>query len=371
MLQSTKVKLMDERIGFALFFIIYIVVYTMLNYFVLSQFYKLFHIEKNAIFYVLLGVLALSYLIGAGLEIKSNNSVFKAIYIFASVWMGVLFLMFCALFIYFIINKFTPITTVLTGLIILCVVLLVTVYSIVNAYNFKVKELNVYTDKNVSLRVVQISDVHLGPINSGTYLRRVVDKVNSVNPDVVLITGDLFDGRYAYDKNMLAALNDVKSPVYFSSGNHDYYSNLNIVEKLLKDTKVRWLRNELVEYKGVNIIGLDDTRDAKNVGAMLYALNMENNLSKRYSILMNHRPIGWKDAGKYVNLMLSGHTHAGQIWPFTYLVFIEGNVMHGIHRIPGNEHFMLYVNSGTGTWGPPMRLGSHTEITVFNIKPKK
>jgi hypothetical protein len=95
---------------------------------------------------------------------------------------------------------------------------------------------------------------------------------------------------------------------------------------------------------------------------------MEHNLSKKYTILMNHRPIGWKDASKYVNLMLSGHTHGGQIWPFTYLIYLEGNVNKGIHRVPGNEHFMLYVSSGTGTWGPPMRLGTNTEITVLNIK---
>jgi hypothetical protein len=198
-----------------------------------------------------------------------------------------------------------------------------------------------------------------------------VKQINSANPDVVLITGDLLDGRYHYDKDILLPLNDINATVYFSSGNHDDYANLTLLSSLLKDTKVKWLRNELVEYKGMYIVGLDDTRDSKHVGAMLYAMNMEHNFSKKYTVLMNHRPIGWKDAGKYVNLMLSGHTHAGQIWPFGYLVFIEGNVFHGIHRIPGNDHFMFYVSPGTGTWGPPMRIGSRTEITLFNVKSSK
>jgi len=368
MLHSNKVRLMDEYIGFALFFLIFIAIYTLLNYLVLSQLFKLFSLGRGYLFYTLLAIFSLSYLVAAGLEMYSHTKLFKGIYLLASVWMGVLFLLFCALLVYFVINRFVPITTWQTGAAILCIVFIATIYGIINAYMFKVNELNVYTNKNVNLKVVQISDIHLGPINSGIYLKHIVDKVNTLNPDVVVITGDLFDGRYYYDKDILLVLNTIKAPIYFSSGNHDYYTNLSVVKNLLKDTKVIWLRDELVEYKGTYIVGLDDTRDSKNVGAMLYALNMEHNLSTKYTILLNHRPIGWKDASKYVNLMLSGHTHAGQIWPFSYLVFIEGNVLPGVHRVPGNEHFMFYVNSGTGTWGPPMRIGSHTEITVFNIK---
>jgi len=368
MLYTNKVNLMDEYLGFALFFLIFIAVYTLLNYFVLSQFFKLFSIEKTYWFYILLAVLALSYILAAGLETRSNNGLFRSIYIFAAVWMGVLFLLFCSLLIYFVANKIVPMTAWIAGSALLCIVLLVSIYGIINAYHFKVNEINISTDKNISLRVAQISDVHLGPINSEAYLKRIVDNLNKLDPDVVLITGDLFDGRYHYDKKVLSILNEINATIYFSSGNHDDYANLSVVKELLKDTKVKWLRNELEEYKGAYIIGLDDTRDAKSVGARVYALNMEHNLSKKYTILMNHRPIGWKDAGKYVDLMLSGHTHAGQIWPFTYLVFLEGNPTQGIHRIPDNKNFMLYINSGTGTWGPPMRIGTHTEITVFNIK---
>jgi hypothetical protein len=111
MLHSNKVRLMDEYIGFALFFIIFIIIYTLLNYFVLSQFFKLFGLEKNVWFYIVIGILALSYLIAAGLEMYSDTGLFKAIYILASVWMGMLFLLFCSLIIYLIINKFIPITT--------------------------------------------------------------------------------------------------------------------------------------------------------------------------------------------------------------------------------------------------------------------
>ncbi|MGV8171806.1 MAG: metallophosphoesterase [Candidatus Woesearchaeota archaeon] len=362
---------MDERIGFALFFGIFIIVYYLLNNFVLSNYIKIFGIEKSIWFHIIVILCALSYVIAAGLESLSDTMLFRAIYVTASVWMGVLFLLFCTLLMYFLINVITPITSRITGIVMLCIVLVLSIYGVVNAYTFHLKEINLYNDKDVDMRVLQISDIHLGPINGKGYLTKIVDKVNSANPDIVLITGDLLDGRYHYDKEELLALNNISAPVYFSSGNHDDYANLSIVKGLLTDTKVKWLRNELVEHNGIYIIGLDDTRDSKNVGAMLYALNMEHNLSKKYTILMNHRPIGWRDASKYVNLMLSGHTHAGQIWPFNYMVLLEGNILHGIHRIDGNTQFMLYVSPGTGTWGPPMRIGSRTEVTVFNLKSQK
>jgi uncharacterized protein len=289
--------------------------------------------------------------------------------------MGMLFLLFCALLIYLVIDKFVPVTNWMAGVVILCVVLIATIYGILNAYDFKVREINITTDKispgkNSDIKIVQLSDIHLGPINNKAYLSGIVDKVNKIDPDVVLITGDLLDGRYKYDKDILIVLNKIKAPVYFSSGNHDDYAGLDLVADLLNGTKVKWLRNELSEYKGIYIIGLDDTRDAKSVGARLHALSSEYNLSKKYTVLMNHRPIGWNNASKYVDLMLSGHTHAGQIWPFTYLVILEGNPLHGRHIVVGKENFTFYINSGSGTWGPPMRLGTHTEIAVFNIKGK-
>ena len=367
MLYTNKVNMIDEYLGFAVFFIIFVSVYTLLNYFVLSQLFKLFNLEKNYLFYILLSVLALSYILAAGLESRSNNSLFRSIYIFASIWMGVLFLLFCSLIIYLIIDKFVPIANWVTGVIILCVVLLTAAYGIINAYNFKVKEINVSSDKNVDVKIVQLSDIHLGPINNKAYLNRIVDRVNKIKPDIVLITGDLFDGRYKYDNDILFALNNINASIYFSSGNHDVYSDLAVVKNYMKDTKVKWLRNELAECKGVNIIGLDDTRHAKSIGTRLNIISTQHNLSKRYTILMNHRPIGWKDASKYVDLMLSGHTHAGQIWPFTYLVVLEGNPLQGIRRVPGNENFMFYINSGSGTWGPPMRLGSSSEITSIKL----
>jgi hypothetical protein len=359
---------MDERVGFALFFAIFILIYYFLNYFVVSQYFKLFSIPKNFWFYILVISMTLSYIVAAGLEAYSNNIFFKVIYAGASVWMGMLFLSFCVLMIYLLINKFTPITNWMTGIVVLMAVVVLTVYGILNAYNIHPTNINVYNDKGINLKVVQISDLHLGPINGEKYLKKVVRKVNHLNPDVVLITGDLLDGRYYYNESIFKPLDDINATTYTISGNHDYYAGIDRFERFLKNTKVKWLRNGVVKYEGIYILGLDDSSDRKNVEVMLRAINDDIDLSAKFTILMNHRPIGWESASTYVDMMISGHTHAGQIWPFSYLAWLDSHVIKGVYRMPENNHFMLYVSPGTGTWGPPMRIGSRTEITVYNIK---
>ncbi|MGV8141481.1 MAG: metallophosphoesterase [Candidatus Woesearchaeota archaeon] len=311
--------------------------------------------------------LTLSYVIAASLESYSDNAFFRAVYTGASLWMGMLFMSFCILLIYLLIELFTPITNWITGAIILGLVLLLTVYGMINAFDIYPRTIEVYNDKGVDMKVVQISDLHLGPINGERYLKRVVREINKLHPDVVLITGDLLDGKYHYADSIFKPLNDINATVYVVTGNHDIYAGLDRFERFLNTTKAEWISDEVVRYKDVHIVGLDDSPNKHHVGTMLRKINEETPLNTRFTLLMNHRPIGWKNASKYVDLMISGHVHAGQIWPFSYLSWLENRVIQGIYTMPGDTHFMLYVTSGTGTWGPPIRIGSRTEIVLYNI----
>lgn len=359
---------MDERIVLLIFFAIFIALFYLINYFVLSNYAKIFGLPKDYVFYVIVIFLSVSYLLAAGLQTYMNNILSRTLYKMAATWMGILFMLFIGVAIYFALNKIIPIPNLIAGIVILALVTIATVYGVVHAYDVRIKELDVYTDKNVSLKVVHISDLHIGPVNGKSYLSDVVEKVNGLNPDVVLITGDILDYKYYYYDDTLLPLNGIKADVFFINGNHDVYAGLESVKKLLEPTKVRWLRNELVGYRGIYLIGLDDSSDKNNVNVLLSAMNTEHDLKKKFSILMCHRPLGWKDAAKYVNLMVVGHTHAGQIWPFNYLTWVEGHAIHGVHKVPRNNDFMLYVSSGTGTWGPPIRIGSDTEIVVYKIQ---
>ncbi len=364
---------LKEYLTLITFFTIFLIVYYFLNLFVLSQFAKLLNIPMSTGFHIVLFILTISYIFAASLESYADNYFFRQLYTLASVWMGMLFISFIILLIYKLLNLIIPITMPITGIIILIIVIVVTIYGIINAYTLRIKEITVSTKKDVELKIVQISDLHLGAITKDKYLIKIIAKINNIKPDIVLITGDMIDGRYKYDINTFKLLNKINAEIYFSSGNHEEYAGIDMVKGLLKHTKIKWLRNELIRTKNINIIGLDDTRNKNNIREMLARITTKHNYktNKKFTILMNHRPIGWKDASKYVDMMISGHTHGGQIWPFIYLTVLEGNAIRNKYITTEDHSFMLYVTSGVGTWGPPIRIGSNAEIVVYNIKKGK
>jgi predicted MPP superfamily phosphohydrolase len=292
----------------------------------------------------------------------------------------------------FVLRKLLPnlkFTNWIVGLVILGLVIVITLYGLVNASNIKIHKLDLNTSKelpsistnlsyNSNLRIVQITDLHIGAIHSKAYLDEVVRKVNSQNPDVVMLTGDLIDGRYTYEPHMFDPLNNITAPIYFVNGNHEQYAGLAMVKSVLNHTKIIWLKDEAQTLKirdtTINVIGLEygSSKDTikqyfDNLDSRTKSKFSSTNSDKNYTVLLVHTPLGWRDAAPYADLMLSGHTHGGQIWPFTYLALMANQAVEGIYSVNANDTFRLYVNPGTGTWGPPMRLGTHTEIAVIDV----
>jgi predicted MPP superfamily phosphohydrolase len=210
------------------------------------------------------------------------------------------------------------------------------------------------------LRVVQISDVHIGS-RLPRLLRRIVKKTNALQPDYVMITGDLIDLPHI-SADELRPLSDFTAPVYYVIGNHERYVDLDEIDARLRKLGLTVLRNEEATTRQFQIIGIDDTEDAAQVWMQLSQLDLERDAFK---ILLYHRPVGLEAAADYgIDLMLTGHTHAGQIMPFNLVVkrffaHLRGLATHGPTT--------LYVSPGTGTWGPVMRLGSRSEITCFEL----
>jgi predicted MPP superfamily phosphohydrolase len=148
------------------------------------------------------------------------------------------------------------------------------------------------------------------------------------------------------------------------TGNHERYEGIELVVDALKGTGVRVLRDEVVNTHGIQLVGVDDPGDFPRKNHVLARLNISDG---KPSVLMQHTPGAVKDAqGAGIDLMLSGHTHNGQIIPFNYIVKLFFPYIQGLYRI-GEMH--LYVSPGTGTWGPPMRLGSRSEITLLRLQP--
>jgi predicted MPP superfamily phosphohydrolase len=214
-------------------------------------------------------------------------------------------------------------------------------------------------------RLVQISDVHVGPLLRKDWVAHVVEQIRQLAPDLVAITGDLVDGRVHELREHVAPLAKIEARrgVYFVTGNHEYYSGVEEWYAHLPSLGVRPLRNERVEVApGLELAGIEDPTGAPDLAAALHGRDPEVAL-----VLLAHQPRQFAEAAKRgVPLTLSGHTHGGQIWPFSWLVALAQPYLAGLHRRGESQ---LYVSRGTGFWGPPMRVFAPAEITLLRLQP--
>ncbi len=218
--------------------------------------------------------------------------------------------------------------------------------------------------------IVQLTDVHIGPLIGSRFVEQIVAKTNAERPDAIVITGDLVDGsvrelaRHAEPLARLAA----RDGVYFVTGNHEYYSGVEEWLPYLERMGIRVLRNERTSLGGsgasFDLAGIDDewaVRHGRGHGADLSSA-VAGRDPERELVLLAHQPKAIAEAAAAgVGLQISGHTHGGQIWPFTGLVHLAQPYVAGLHR--HDELTQIYVSRGTGFWGPPMRLGAPAEIT--------
>lgn len=240
----------------------------------------------------------------------------------------------------------------------------------------EVKEVNLSSDKvKQPLKIVQISDLHITRSSSEHRIQKLVDKVNSLNPDAIVLTGDIIDDRASYVQEYFPILDKLtaKGGVYFVIGNHEYYNGLGQILKSLHQTKIKHLMNEgeLIADKNLYIGGVPD----KSAAMMnsYFAIKIEEASKKsnkqNYRVLLSHNPITADlVTDKNFDLVLSGHTHGGQIFPFNFLAEKANKYLAGLYEINGAH---LYVSRGAGYWGPPMRFGAPAEITLIQINPQK
>ncbi len=223
-------------------------------------------------------------------------------------------------------------------------------------------------------RIVHISDLHIGPVLGRGFTEQVVARVNAAHPDLIVVTGDLADGDPDRLADDVAPLGNLSAPhgCYFVTGNHDYYSDDVGWCASLSRLGILPLRNTRVCIGDApncfDLAGVDDHNGALAGGDReAHQLALGGRDSNRPVVLLAHDPVSTPLAIEYgVDLQLSGHTHAGQVWPFRYLVRFATPFVEGLYRRGDTQ---LYVNRGTGFWGPPMRLGAPAEITVLTLRP--
>jgi predicted MPP superfamily phosphohydrolase len=221
-------------------------------------------------------------------------------------------------------------------------------------------------------KIVQLSDVHIGGIVDKEFIHNIVERVNTLDADLVVITGDLVDITISRAQEALNELAHLKSRygTYFVVGNHEYFHNVDEIISAVKKLGIKVLENENVYIGqrggGFNLAGVYDVfgyRAKHHIPDIYRAL--ENTDKNSPTILLAHQPrfINYVEHG--VDLMLSGHTHGGQLYPFKALVKLQQPYVSGLHQ--HNEDLQIYINKGTGFWGPPMRLGASSEITEINL----
>jgi predicted MPP superfamily phosphohydrolase len=227
--------------------------------------------------------------------------------------------------------------------------------------------------KGRQIRIVQISDVHLGLTLGVGFIRSVVERINGLAPDLVFITGDLFDPEFPGDAQASAALAGIRASqgTFAVTGNHEFYSGLDRFMAMMKAAGITVLENETrITDHGLQVSGIHDQTAnrfadagvACDIGKALRDID-----GAKPSFLLAHQPkeLG-AAAAKRVDVVFSGHTHAGQIFPFRAVVRLAYRYLGGRHRLGPDTD--LVVCTGTGFWGPPMRLGTDSQIVVVDFR---
>jgi predicted MPP superfamily phosphohydrolase len=334
-------------------------------------------------------MLSLSYFAGRFLENRLPAGVCNIFIWVGAYWLGLMIYLLLGVLLTDILRLFNYIigffpsfitrnyvrTKEITAIIILLVSIILVIAGRINALNPRIKTLTLKIPKKIEnqkhLNVVMASDIHLGTLIGNGRLSYLVNKINSFNPDLVLLAGDIVDEDIGQviKLNLGETLKMIKSKwgVYGITGNHEYIGGVEPAVNYLEKHGVIMLRDTAVKLNdSFFIVGREDRSINQFGGKKRKRLSeIMEGVDKSYPIIMmDHQPFGLNEAVENgVDLQLSGHTHHGQLWPFNYITEMVYEVSWG-YKKKGNTHF--YVSSGYGGWGPPIRLGNTPEIV--NIK---
>lgn len=257
--------------------------------------------------------------------------------------------------------------------------LLLTGYGVWNAYHYRVKEVTLpIRGLTEEIRAVHLTDIHLGNSRGKKELERIVRITGELGPEIIFHTGDLFDSKTHFNGNeeVLDAFQTIGVPHYFVFGNHDEQVGLKQVLRRAEKSGITLLMNRMTHYKELQIVGLNNMRadsDSFDIHAGSDSCTVEKVMQSLESdpgqplLVLHHRPEGipyMAEAG--TDLLLTGHTHAGQMFPFTLIAKWMFGYNKGLYRY---SDMQIYVSPGLGTFFSPIRFGTHSEITLLRLVP--
>ncbi len=375
------------------FFAIFFTIYAALNYYIFIRGWQALAIYPHArIFYLIIFlVFSLSYLTAKIFTKYFPSLLYDIILWIGAIWFALMVYFFIAVVFMDVIrlfnwqfNFFPSIikgnylqAKFIAGIVITILVAVVVFAGYLNTRNIKITTLELNIPKGSGqlegLNAVMVSDIHLSPINDGKFLAKIVDKINGFNPDIVLIAGDLFDdsAEILKQRHIGASLVNIKSKngIYAITGNHEYINGIDSAVAFIESYGIKMLRDssELIN-DSFYLVGREDRAKKQFTGKARKSLEeIMQGVDKNYPvILMDHTPFGLEDAEKNgVALQLSGHTHHGQMFPANLITKMIYEVSWGYLK---KDRIQYYVSCGAGTWGPPVRTGSVSEIVHLKIK---
>ena len=316
-----------------------------------------FNVKNKILLFVIAFLISIMIIPATILIGKNNNLLTQWFYKVSGIFMGVFFLSFVSLIFFRMLSIIFKIPIKNMELAAFGIASILIIYSFQNARNISVETVKI-DDFGKKIKIVQISDLHLSSELSNR-LPEIIKKINFLNPDVVLITGDMVSQDTPITEKTFQSLKNLNVKSYFVSGNHEYYIDADKISEIIENSGVKVLRDEVDIFQGIQIVGLKYRHDRKKSIEILSSLELS---SDKPVILMNHVPLDHGD--KRIKLTVSGHTHYGQIVPFNLLVRLTTKYIKGLYKL---DNGYIYVSPGTGTWGPPMRLGSKNEITFYDL----
>ncbi|MDO5848139.1 MAG: metallophosphoesterase [Methanobrevibacter sp.] len=272
-------------------------------------------------------------------------------------WVALMYLFLAIAILLF--NYFVCTTSLFCNRLSLLLIVGLFIYGYYNAHTPKITERTLYL-KNLQeeIDIIHLSDIHVGSIRRQGLLKKLSKKINSINSDAVIISGDLADGSNRIQPDDFKELGKIKSPVIFTPGNHDYYTGIENVFQACENAGIIILDNEKTEIKGLNIYGIGFGSEEPD-----FEISKEEN-----NLLIYHLPANWDEfIERGFNIMLSGHTHGGQFYPANLWVKAVFPLLRGLYEKEGNY---INVSDGAGTIGPPIRIGTKAEIGILKLRKR-
>lgn len=358
---------MVKRIAeISLFLIVFLAAYGGMNYYVYSNLVQAFPASPGlSLVQALFVLLACAY--PASQFFKSRLKL-PLLNLLGAMWLGVLSISMAVFAVKDLLSLFLPFRS---QFLTIGIIIVLTLWGAVKAWRGpEIKDIRIKHKKLAKpFSIVHLSDLHLGPLTPQKWLEKVVAQVNSLEADIVVITGDMADDTYEEMAKFIPAFKSLKTKdgIYAVSGNHECYQGIEHFRQFCQAAGIIAADGQFLKVtEDVNLVGLGgkitriDSHTEDNIRELLIPAKAGD-----YNILLIHHPVGFKKTvGLGIDLQLSGHTHRGQILPLNLLVHLVYPYAYGLHAL-GDSH--IYTSSGTGTWGPPLRLGSSSEIVRIEV----